>query len=738
MTGLNGFESDIIQVSRMPVRQTNYQHSRDMSDTLSYSNYWGGQFIMSPGDAMMIVYQMPADGIIKGVNVPVYEWGTGDQELTVSLHAVSYPFREDSTLYPSDIVDGAGWIGGYDMDDSTGWMSISGTTYSPGGTVGICDSNDVVATGAQDPLGYEEGVGTAVSTMGLVWPDSFNAATIDPTNNPAQQDNWINTADYGSEPAFSSGEWVGILVASTGAGGGDDPATGFYYADGTGEVDPWVFAKFYSGCSGTSGNGGWHIRHWVIDFELAVSFPTNPLPYSSVCPLPTTLTTDDRIACVHLIDDNPTGGPAGIVSATFHYALDSLTAVWNNISATLTEGTPTDGTWECTVPGQPPGTTVYWYFTFIDTFGNTGSTPIYSYATFQPIEPNLFFYNANDYGPFIAGYYLYGSNLPYDFWGTTNYEEPTEDLFNSYDLIIEVTGSGPVSINDDAIAQYLAAGQGDYILTGDEWLDLGCYPPPGDTLLPGYFAYDFLGIHVPHFDINYQTPGDEYGISRLLTVEGDPISGDLYSFLDDSLDLNYDPNYELGVHNFLDGVDPLPTTNVAFYGVSGILDSLGNPTGLDTFATGIYLTHGSGSQVVFMAFDPLATNTGQPNTWLHYYWIGIQSIGPLPKAIEWIVNQVAVYENNNSQLPEAFNLSQNYPNPFNTSTRFKISIPREEQVRLAIYDLLGREVAVLVDEALLPGVKELNWDASQIASGIYFYRLEIPGRIFTRKMAVVK
>jgi hypothetical protein len=88
--------------------------------------------------------------------------------------------------------------------------------------------------------------------------------------------------------------------------------------------------------------------------------------------------------------------------------------------------------------------------------------------------------------------------------------------------------------------------------------------------------------------------------------------------------------------------------------------------------------------------------------------------------------------------PKSYSLSQNYPHPFNTSTRFKISIPQEEQVRLTIYDLLGREVAVLVDEVLRPGIREISWDASNVASGIYFYRLETPGGAFTRKMAVVK
>lgn len=94
--------------------------------------------------------------------------------------------------------------------------------------------------------------------------------------------------------------------------------------------------------------------------------------------------------------------------------------------------------------------------------------------------------------------------------------------------------------------------------------------------------------------------------------------------------------------------------------------------------------------------------------------------------------------NRKPNLPGEFTLSPNYPNPFNTNTRFKIAVPRESFIRFTIYDLLGREVAVLVDEILKPGVKEISWDASPFASGIYFYRLETEGTIVVRKMVLLK
>ena len=170
-----------------------YGFGRGTADTLAYvpaDGGWNGQFIQSPGDAMLVMFKMPADGIVKGVNVPVYEWGTGEQQMTISVHKVSYPNTSDGATYPSSAVDGAGWIGGYDMD-AAGHMSIDGTTYTAGGTVGICDPGDAVVAGSQDPLGDgTAGSGpSGVPTNGLLWPDGFTSAVLTPDANPAQADN---------------------------------------------------------------------------------------------------------------------------------------------------------------------------------------------------------------------------------------------------------------------------------------------------------------------------------------------------------------------------------------------------------------------------------------------------------------------------------------------------------------------------------------------------------------------
>jgi hypothetical protein len=98
-----------------------------------------------------------------------------------------------------------------------------------------------------------------------------------------------------------------------------------------------------------------------------------------------------------------------------------------------------------------------------------------------------------------------------------------------------------------------------------------------------------------------------------------------------------------------------------------------------------------------------------------------------------------------TNTPHEFSLGQNYPNPFNPGTTIRFTIPvgvqrREpmQSVQLRVYDLLGREVATLVNEAKGPGSYEVTWDASGIASGMYFYRLDAAGFTQTRKLLLLR
>jgi len=84
------------------------------------------------------------------------------------------------------------------------------------------------------------------------------------------------------------------------------------------------------------------------------------------------------------------------------------------------------------------------------------------------------------------------------------------------------------------------------------------------------------------------------------------------------------------------------------------------------------------------------------------------------------------------------NLAQNYPNPFNPATIISYSIPNQIYVSLKVFDGLGREVDILVNKVKSPGNYKVDFDASQLASGIYFYRIIAGDFVQTRKMLLLK
>jgi hypothetical protein len=95
-------------------------------------------------------------------------------------------------------------------------------------------------------------------------------------------------------------------------------------------------------------------------------------------------------------------------------------------------------------------------------------------------------------------------------------------------------------------------------------------------------------------------------------------------------------------------------------------------------------------------------------------------------------------ENDNVVTPSSYLLSQNYPNPFNPSTKIKFAIPTTGNVKIIVYDNLGREVTKLLDSNLAAGQYTENFDASKLASGVYFYRLSSGSFVQTKKMILIR
>ncbi len=92
----------------------------------------------------------------------------------------------------------------------------------------------------------------------------------------------------------------------------------------------------------------------------------------------------------------------------------------------------------------------------------------------------------------------------------------------------------------------------------------------------------------------------------------------------------------------------------------------------------------------------------------------------------------------NSTVPSGFSLHQNYPNPFNPATSIQFDLAENSMVKLAIYDILGKEVSVLVNQQLEAGVHNITFNAGKLSSGVYFYRLEAGNFYDIKKMTLVK
>ena len=88
--------------------------------------------------------------------------------------------------------------------------------------------------------------------------------------------------------------------------------------------------------------------------------------------------------------------------------------------------------------------------------------------------------------------------------------------------------------------------------------------------------------------------------------------------------------------------------------------------------------------------------------------------------------------------PDNFGIDQNYPNPFNPNTVIKYSVPQVSQVQIKVFDVLGNELQTLVKEEKPAGTYELNWNAANLPSGVYFYQLRAGDIVQSKKMILLK
>lgn len=132
------------------------------------------------------------------------------------------------------------------------------------------------------------------------------------------------------------------------------------------------------------------------------------------------------------------------------------------------------------------------------------------------------------------------------------------------------------------------------------------------------------------------------------------------------------------------------------------------------------------------------------NSELHGLWkLRILNLSSVVQGelVNWCINfqyfdPIAV---NNNQVPVSIKLKQNYPNPFNSSTSINYSLGRQSDVKISVFDVLGREVKILVNKRLHAGEYVLNFNSNDMASGLYFYSMFVDGNLYeTKRMMLIK
>lgn len=288
----------------------------------------------------------------------------------------------------------------------------------------------------------------------------------------------------------------------------------------------------------------------------------------------------------------------------------------------------------------------------------------------------------------------------------------------NYDLVVwfcgdESTADNTItSIEQSRLMEYLERG-GNLFITGSEigW-DLDRTHDNSestDTLfyrhyLKAKFVYDGYS-----------------GMNRILGVNGTLFEG---------LNLSFGESYN---EDYPDDIDPYDGSQLIFNYNTTRLD-LTTPRRAGVAYKGTFGTSQTPGAVIYLAY-------------------GVESMGSISqmvelfdKAIDYFRIQTDVAEN--TIVVKRFRLYQNYPNPFNPTTTIKYSIPgfdlspgksgTSQRVILKVYDVLGREVATLVEKEQAPGIYEAKFDAANISSGIYFYRLQAGEFSMTKKMILLR
>ena len=669
------------------------------------------QFVFYSQEWLLQWLQCPTDLILKKVG---FSCGYNDANASVEVKVVKVNWSyEDIFNAPVE------WHGWYEASGN-GFNDITAFLDNPDRT-GSWISED-----GGKPQPFREDI----------WSICGIGDTIVPTVQPdGSHYDWVNISKN-QEVILSRGEIFGVALHHLGTDlNNTDDEIGFYYNDF--DIGGW---KFYANgrylvSPAPEPDWGWWSREYSWDFVAEIQIGSGIPDINSFTQIPSGLDKGPFNIYANITDfaAGPPD-PVGIDSAYIQWSNDDGNT-WHN---KLMYGVEPD--YSGVIPEQPPNTTVIYRIVAVDVTSIKVYSRDVSFYIFGPISANLIIFNGL-YGAkgFPQDYYFGSSdpanptlNFDRDVWA---YGPLTENLVNNYKNIIEICTSGPDNINSNVIRQWLEAdATHNYMVMGDEWLT-SQISGEDTTYHSGDFQYDMLGIQNVYNDISYAISGDQ-DKSSVVYPQNSLLCSDLLQLYNKiSTDSNWtapmlaDPYALGGVPNWLDGVDFLSDVEVDIKGLA--------VDGTTIYDIGGHRTLSAGNKIAFFAFDGLSLDSHTENG-SEYYWYGFTNVSPQVKVLDWFGIPLDVKRIENKIIPSTFKLYQNYPNPFNPITKIRYRIPETGFVTLKVYDILGRDVATLVNGYKPAGNYELEFDASSLSSGVYFYRLTAGTFTTTKQMILLR
>ena len=351
--------------------------------------------------------------------------------------------------------------------------------------------------------------------------------------------------------------------------------------------------------------------------------------------------------------------------------------------------------------GTPHGGSNQWTFGILDGYSEAVRDLRWSYSNGFP-GVYLFGGNENNLDPIAFHNYDVNCNAEIgDSIVGLNQKNISSDLV--FSCVIGIGG-----LSGDGVVDAIRADLNNYYLLNADTFLVNAY----HTNLPKEITTDLKGLDEPtYFNQSYQIGMDTLYYGLITTQsKANPFIND---YDDYSIYLNTNTLLNIKAINI-----PVPQFSIAIFDTTYALKFIKFSNALSQIDTTVLLSSGK----YYLEIE------AQPDS---FSWM-------FPYAFTLHGTPMTSVESNLTLVSQSYRLEQNFPNPFNPSTTISYRLPTQCQVTLKVFDVLGREVATLVSQVEEPGYKSVNFDASGLSSGMYYYRLQAGNFVETKKLLLMK